>query len=78
VWSDVDIMEMVHTFKNSPSVVMWSIGNEIRGRTVASRSLIASNRAPADWYPLFPNPVVARAENLDQTGTRPEDDLRPT
>jgi len=26
----------------------------------ASRSLIlTSNRAPADWYPLFPNPVVA-------------------
>jgi DNA replication protein DnaC len=26
----------------------------------AGRSLIlTSNRAPADWYPLFPNPVVA-------------------
>jgi DNA replication protein DnaC len=28
----------------------------------AGRSLIAtSNRAPADWYPLFPNPVVAES-----------------
>jgi beta-galactosidase len=27
-------MEMVHTFKNSPAVIMWSIGNEIRGQTV--------------------------------------------
>ena len=28
----------------------------------ASRSLIlTSNRAPADWYPLFPNPVVAES-----------------
>ncbi|MFJ3616314.1 ATP-binding protein [Streptomyces hydrogenans] len=27
-----------------------------------SRSLIAtSNRAPSDWYPLFPNPVVAES-----------------
>jgi beta-galactosidase len=34
LWSDVDIMEMVHTFKNSPAVIMWSIGNEIRGQTV--------------------------------------------
>jgi beta-galactosidase len=33
LWSDVDIMEMVHTFKNSPAVIMWSIGNEIRGQT---------------------------------------------
>ena len=28
----------------------------------ASRSMIfTSNRAPADWYPLFPNPVVAES-----------------
>jgi len=34
LWSDVDIMEMVNTFKNSPAVIMWSIGNEIRDQTV--------------------------------------------
>ena len=28
----------------------------------AGRSLIlTSNRGPADWYPLFPNPVVAES-----------------
>ncbi len=28
----------------------------------AGRSLIiTSNRTPADWYPLFPNPVVAES-----------------
>jgi DNA replication protein DnaC len=28
----------------------------------AGRSMIlTSNRAPADWYPLFPNPVVAES-----------------
>lgn len=27
-----------------------------------SRSLIiTSNRAPSDWYPIFPNPVVAES-----------------
>jgi beta-galactosidase len=34
LWSDVDIMEMVNTFKSSPAVIMWSIGNEIRGQSV--------------------------------------------
>ncbi len=29
-------------------------------RAIASRPLmLTSNRAPADWYALFPNPVVA-------------------
>jgi DNA replication protein DnaC len=28
----------------------------------AGRSLVAtSNRSPTDWYPLFPNPVVAES-----------------
>jgi DNA replication protein DnaC len=31
-------------------------------RAAAGKSLITtSNRAPADWYPLFPNPVVAES-----------------
>lgn len=33
LWSDIDIKEMVNTFKSSPAVIMWSIGNEIRGQT---------------------------------------------
>jgi len=29
-------------------------------RAAAGRSIIlTSNRSPVDWYPLFPNPVVA-------------------
>ena len=37
-------------------------------RAIASRPLIlTSNRAPADWYALFPNPVVA--ESLPQPRT---------
>jgi beta-galactosidase len=30
-WSDSDIAEMVNEAKNSPAVIMWSIGNEIPG-----------------------------------------------
>ena len=34
----------------------------ISERAQAGRSLIpTSNRSPADWYPLFPNPVVAES-----------------
>ncbi|WP_432973780.1 ATP-binding protein [Dactylosporangium sp. CA-233914] len=34
----------------------------ISERAQAGRSLIAtSNRSPTDWYPLFPNPVVAES-----------------
>lgn len=34
----------------------------VGARAAAGRSLIlTSNRSPADWYPLFPNPVVAES-----------------
>jgi beta-galactosidase len=49
-WSDRDISEMVNESKNSPSVIMWSIGNEIPNSTSASgvpiaRRLIADVRS---------------------------------
>lgn len=31
MWSDWAIQEMINRDKNSPSVIMWSIGNEVRG-----------------------------------------------
>jgi beta-galactosidase len=49
-WSDADITEMVLAARNSPAVVMWSIGNEIPdstsalGLTIADR-LIADVKA---------------------------------
>jgi DNA replication protein DnaC len=34
----------------------------VSARAAAGRSLVlTSNRSPADWYPLFPNPVVAES-----------------
>jgi DNA replication protein DnaC len=36
-------------------------------RTQAHRPMIiTSNRNPPDWYPLFPNPVVAAESLLDR------------
>jgi beta-galactosidase len=43
LWSDLDIMEMVNTFKSSPAVIMWSIGNEIRGQTVEDAARLVAD-----------------------------------
>jgi hypothetical protein len=36
---------------------LYKLITERAGRSI----IITSNRAPADWYPLFPNPVVAES-----------------
>ncbi|MEU0074012.1 glycoside hydrolase family 2 TIM barrel-domain containing protein [Streptomyces sp. NPDC006332] len=56
-WSDRDIAEMVLAARNSPAVVMWSIGNEIpeftatAGLAIADR-LIAGIKALDDTRPV--------------------------
>ncbi|CAL9635892.1 IS21 family transposase ISMt2 (plasmid) [Streptomyces sp. enrichment culture] len=36
---------------------LYELVSERKGRSL----IITSNRAPSDWYPLFPNPVVAES-----------------
>lgn len=36
---------------------LYELVSERQGRSV----IVTSNRAPSDWYPLFPNPVVAES-----------------
>jgi beta-galactosidase len=31
-WAEKDLVNMIHNYRNSPSVVMWSIGNEVPGQ----------------------------------------------
>jgi beta-galactosidase len=56
-WSDYDIKEMVHASKNSPAVVLWSIGNETpdtgrsAGPAIAQR-LIADVRSVDTTRPV--------------------------
>ncbi|WP_329267617.1 glycoside hydrolase family 2 TIM barrel-domain containing protein [Streptomyces sp. NBC_01451] len=56
-WADRDITEMVRAARNSPAVLMWSLGNEISeftstaGLTIADR-LIAAVRASDDTRPI--------------------------
>jgi beta-galactosidase len=81
LWSDVDIMEMVNAYKNSPAVVMWSIGNEIRGQTLAdAQRLVADIKSidttrPVVWgsdsYRTPPSPTSVNgqiAQLLDGVG----------
>jgi beta-galactosidase len=46
--SDADIEEMVNASKNSPAVVLWSIGNEIPDSTSATVGLPIAKRLVAD------------------------------
>ncbi|SEF38270.1 beta-galactosidase [Amycolatopsis pretoriensis] len=41
-WSGRDIAEMVHAVKNSPAVVLWSIGNEVPDASMAGGPAIAA------------------------------------
>ncbi|QKV73460.1 glycoside hydrolase family 2 TIM barrel-domain containing protein [Amycolatopsis sp. Hca4] len=41
-WSGRDIAEMVHAAKNSPAVVLWSIGNEVPDASMAGGPEIAA------------------------------------
>jgi beta-galactosidase len=77
-WSDTDISEMVNASKNSPAVIMWSIGNEIPGWTAASnlpveQRLIADIKAidttrpvvaGSDQYRSVPSPTSVAARML--------------
>ena len=36
---------------------LYELTNERAGRSL----ILTSNRSPMDWYPLFPNPVVAES-----------------
>jgi beta-galactosidase len=51
--SQADITEMVSAARNSPAVIMWSIGNEIRGQTfeIAER-LVAAVKAADPTRPV--------------------------
>jgi beta-galactosidase len=77
-WSDTDIAEMVNEAKNSPAVIMWSIGNEIPGwgttaeipnelRLIADIKAIDTTRpvvAGSDRYRSLPAPGSAAEQML--------------
>jgi beta-galactosidase len=46
--SDADVAEMVHAAKNSPAVVLWSIGNEIPDSTNVANGVPMARRLIAD------------------------------
>lgn len=41
-WAERDLVNMVHHFRNNPSVVMWSVGNEVPTQSTAEGYRMAS------------------------------------
>jgi beta-galactosidase len=61
-WSDYDIKEMVNEAKNSPAVIMWSIGNEIPDFT-SPQALPIEQRLIADIRSVdTTRPIVAGSD----------------
>lgn len=74
-WSDYDIKEMVNEAKNSPAVIMWSVGNEIPGWGTAP-AVPVEQQLISDIRSIDPTrPVVAgsdRYRSLPRTGSAGE------
>ncbi len=72
--SDADIKEMVLAARNNPAVIMWSIGNEIRGGTTALTSTLVDDITSVDstrpvvWgsdqYRSVPSPTSTNGQIL--------------
>ncbi len=80
-WHERDLRDMIRTFRNSPSVVMWSIGNEIleqahktKGREIAHKLADIcrdedSTRPVTAGFNYYPAPINnGLAEALDVVG----------
>ncbi len=68
-WSDYDIKEMVNEAKNSPAVIMWSIGNEIPDWT-SPQALPIERRLIADIKSIdTTRPVVAGSDRYRSVPT---------
>jgi beta-galactosidase len=78
-WSDYDIREMVNEAKNSPAVIMWSIGNEIPDWT-QPQALPIEQRLIADIRSIdTTRPIVAgsdRYRSVPTPGSVPDQMLR--
>ena len=80
-WHEQDLRDMIRTYRNSPSVVMWSIGNEImeqahktKGREIAHKLAGIcrdedSSRPVTAGFNYYPAPINnGLAEALDLVG----------
>jgi len=80
-WHEQDLRDIIRTFRNNPSVVMWSIGNEIleqgdkvTGKEIANRLAIIckeedKTRPTTAGFNYYPQPITnGLAQELDLVG----------
>ena len=48
-------------YSDATTSILLSVRQQLISERAGKSTIFTSNRAPADWYPLFPNPVVAES-----------------
>ena len=69
--SDADLAEMVHAAKNSPAVVLWSIGNEIPDSTNAAVGVPIARRLIADVHAIDDTRPIVMGSDKYRSVPRP-------
>ncbi|MFD2718792.1 beta-galactosidase GalB [Hymenobacter monticola] len=64
-WSEKDLVNMVHRDRNSPSVIMWSIGNEVPDQSNANGPVIAKRLQDIVHREDPTRPVAAGMDRFD-------------
>jgi beta-galactosidase len=64
-WSEKDLVNMVHHYRNSPSVIMWSIGNEVPDQSAPGGGKIARRLQDIVHREDPTRPVTAGMDRID-------------
>lgn len=69
-WAEKDLVNMIHRDRNSPSVVMWSIGNEVPDQSAAGGNKIAKRLQDICHREDPTRPVTAGMDRINDALTK--------
>ena len=75
-WSEPDLVSMIQRDRNHPSVIMWSIGNEIKDMTYSNAYELSKRLADICHREDPTRPVTAGLQNLSHSEERLDAALR--